>query len=387
PRVPWARRSAAADGFVVDELSVECSDAGEDGSHLWFTVQKRGVSTPEAARRIARALGLPPVAVGFAGRKDARAITRQRMSVEHVEPDALLAVDVPGIRIRDVQRARTKLRLGDLEGNRFHLRLDGAAESDAPRTRAALVELAEDGLPNAYGPQRFGAEGRGWEIGRLLCTGPPLAYLGAIAADDAGRTEAGLELVRRIESGSPGERRRATELGPQLGPELKAVAHALVRKRSAPPEDLVRAVPKRARSFHVSMLQAYVFNRVLARRVADGTWGTLLPGDVAAELTFGPAPRAVPTGPIWSPRMRRAEDAPAAVELEELRAVGLEPEDLGAPGGLTPRGARRPLVAELRAPECVWRDDVGALWISFELPPGSYATVVLDALGTRALSH
>ncbi|MEL6716271.1 MAG: tRNA pseudouridine(13) synthase TruD, partial [Planctomycetota bacterium] len=233
-------------------------------------------------------------------------------------------------------------------------------------------------------PQRFGADGRGWEIGRLLCTGPPLAYLRAIAEDDAGRTEAGLELVRRIESGSSGERRRATELGPQLGPELKAVAHALVRKRNAPPEDLVRAVPKRARSFHVSMLQAHVFNRVLDRRVANGTWGTLQPGDVAAELTFRGTARVVPTGPMWSPRMRRASDAPAVVELDELRAVGLEPEALGAPAGLTPRGARRPLVAELRSPDCAWRADVGALWISFDLPPGSYATVVLDALGARA---
>ncbi|MEL6715682.1 MAG: tRNA pseudouridine(13) synthase TruD, partial [Planctomycetota bacterium] len=129
PRAPWARRSAAADGFVVEELPVERSGEGDEGPHLRFTVEKRGVSTPEAARRIARALGLPPVAVGFAGRKDARAITHQRMSVENVEPDALLAVDVPGIQIRDVHRARTKLRLGDLEGNRFHLRLDGAAES------------------------------------------------------------------------------------------------------------------------------------------------------------------------------------------------------------------------------------------------------------------
>ena len=179
----WGERSISPEGFIVEELPDGDGTPDPCGTHVWFTVEKRGIATPIAASRIARALGRSPESVGLAGRKDARAVTRQRMSIEHVTPDDLLALDLPGIRVRDPFRNRTKLRLGALEGNRFHLRLDGARESERGRIAAELERLAREGVPNAYGPQRFGRDGRGWELGLLLCRGRADAYFERLVAD------------------------------------------------------------------------------------------------------------------------------------------------------------------------------------------------------------
>ena len=145
---------ASPEDFVVEELPATGVRPDPDGTHVWFAVKKRGVSTPEAARRIARAVQRDPRDVSFAGRKDASAITTQRMSLEHVDPDALVALEADGIRVSDPVRYARKLRLGQLAGNRFRLRLTQLAPGvTEAAVRAALVELEVTGVPNRYGEQ------------------------------------------------------------------------------------------------------------------------------------------------------------------------------------------------------------------------------------------
>ncbi|MEM9803131.1 MAG: tRNA pseudouridine(13) synthase TruD [Planctomycetota bacterium] len=387
--LPFAFRARPED-FIVEELASDVEAPDPSGTHVWFTVEKRDVSTPEAARRIARALGRAPAEVHFAGRKDAVAVTRQRMSIEHVDPDALLALDLAGIRIRDPLRCRKRIRLGQTGGNRFHLRLTELAEADHARLGSRLAELAEVGLPNAYGEQRFGADGAGIELARRLVGGDAIGYLAGMAERvRRNRRAAAHELVRRIRDGSSSERRRARELVPDLDEDLRAVAKELARRRSEDPASLVRAVPKRTRAFHLSILQASVYNRVLAERERQGTLRSVLLGDVVARedgrhsvvTEERPAPAgAVPTGPICGGKAPLAEGEPGRIERAALVAEGLSIEDLVAPAGLTPRGARRPLVAPVtNARLDPWSE--GTAWIVFDLPVGAYATVVLDLLG------
>lgn len=389
---PAFRFRESPEDFIVEELTAGPPPVDPAGTHLWFTVEKRGVSTPEAARRIARALGRDAGHVSFAGRKDAKAVTRQTMCIEHVTADDLLGLDLERIRIKDPLRCRTKLRLGQLGGNRFHLRLTGLDGEEARDRLAERLEgLAERGVPNAYGEQRFGAAGDSWRVGLALVKGTPLEYLEAVVADGPTSTrEAGVELIRRIREGSGSERRRALELKDGLAPDLRPVARTVAKRRPEDPGDLVRAVPQRARVFHLAMLQARVFNRVLEARQAAGTEAEVQVGDVvlAADgrhrvvLPDDP-PEAlegtVPTGPLWAAAGLHAEAEPGRIELEALRAEGLEPEDLRSPGGLRPRGARRPLVVHLADLEVDAYED-GAAWIRFSLPVGSFATVVLAAV-------
>lgn len=386
------RFKARPEDFIVEELALDVEEPDPSGTHVWFEMEKRGISTPDATRRLARVLGRQPQEIAFAGRKDAVAVTRQRMSIEHVSLDDLLGVQLDGIQIRNPHRCRRKLRVGQLAGNRFHLRLTGVDSATRDRIAEELATLQDTGVPNSYGDQRFGRGGGGMALGRALVKGSPIEYLECLAEDSArgSQREAADELLRRVREGNPSEQRRATELVRRLTDDLRAVARTLARRRPEDLTELVRAVPQRSRAFHLAILQAKIFNDVLATRIADGTFATPLVGDIVrgadgrhSELMELPAAEgAIVTGPIWSADLKAATGRPGEIELAALRAEGLEPSDLAHPGGLRPRGARRPLTAALGgALVGEWGDD--AVWIAFDLPVGSYATVVLDILAQR----
>ena len=57
--------------------------------------------------------------------KDARAVTRQWMSIEHVDPARVQALEISRLRVLSVTRHHNKLRLGHLKGNRFVIRVRG----------------------------------------------------------------------------------------------------------------------------------------------------------------------------------------------------------------------------------------------------------------------
>jgi tRNA pseudouridine13 synthase len=126
-----------------------------------------GLTTRHAVAKIARALGIPPSAIGVAGQKDARGITRQFLSVERVEPSRLQALDLPRIHILAVSRHRTKLRPGFLRGNYFTVRLREVPRARVGEVRNILNLLVRRGVPNYFGAQRFGMRGDTWEVGRF----------------------------------------------------------------------------------------------------------------------------------------------------------------------------------------------------------------------------
>lgn len=153
-----ARFRATPEDFFVEEIAgFEPSGAGE---HLLLTIEKRGMNTAFAAKRIAAWAGVGEIAIGYAGLKDRHAVTRQRISVhlpKKVAPDlALLQSD--DLRVLEHQWHSRKLPRGALAGNRFVLVLRGV-EGDHAAIEARLQRIADQGVPNYFGEQRFGREG------------------------------------------------------------------------------------------------------------------------------------------------------------------------------------------------------------------------------------
>ena len=107
--------------FFVEELPLYLP-CGE-GEHLYLTVEKKGLTTFELLQRLAGALGVRERDFGYAGLKDARATTRQTVSVPGVSAEQALALTIPGVRILAAKRHRNKLRTGHLAGNRFAIRI------------------------------------------------------------------------------------------------------------------------------------------------------------------------------------------------------------------------------------------------------------------------
>jgi tRNA pseudouridine13 synthase len=156
-----ARLRAFPEDFVVDE-ELGFAPAGS-GTHLLLRVRKRNANTQWVARELARIAGCRTGDVGYAGLKDRQAIATQWFSL----PRPRAAIDwaqlgQPDFEVLEAQPHTRKLPRGALAGNRFAVRVrvpDGEGEAFASRLAPRLAEIERRGVPNYFGPQRFGREG------------------------------------------------------------------------------------------------------------------------------------------------------------------------------------------------------------------------------------
>lgn len=143
------------------------------GGHLLLLVEKRGANTGWVAGQLARLAGVHARDVGYSGQKDRHALTRQTFSLPWnpaaaIEPS--LAWSGGGFRVIAAGRHGRKLRPGSHRGNRFAIRVRGlAGDPEAVESRLRIIAAA--GVPNYFGPQRFGrgmanlARAREWATG------------------------------------------------------------------------------------------------------------------------------------------------------------------------------------------------------------------------------
>ncbi len=154
------------DDFSVEELPLYLPEGS--GSHAYAWVEKRGLTTRDLVLVLVRQ-GLKESEVGVAGLKDKHAVTRQWLSVPNRHAAALEALrEVEGVELLETSRHRNKLGIGHLRGNRFTLRVRGG---DAAGAAAVLAVLAAQGVPNYFGPQRFGSFGTNAVDGLKLVRG------------------------------------------------------------------------------------------------------------------------------------------------------------------------------------------------------------------------
>jgi tRNA pseudouridine13 synthase len=158
---PAGRIKDVAEDFVVEEIPAY--EASGDGGHVFVRFTKTDRTTMDAVGAIARALGCDPRAAGFAGMKDRRAVTTQTVSLEAprgVGPAELAgrarALQMAGVTVHDARPHPHKLRPGHLAGNRFAIAVRGVPADRAGEVTAALDRVAREGVPNAFGEQRYG---------------------------------------------------------------------------------------------------------------------------------------------------------------------------------------------------------------------------------------
>ena len=148
--------------FVVEErLGFEPAGAGQ---HVLLRVRKRGANTHWIAAELARACGCAPRDVGYAGSKDRRAVATQWFTVpqSRLAPQDWVGLAGSEYQVLEAHPHSRKLPRGALAGNRFAIRVRGTAVEDAAlASRLAAVEAR--GVPNYFGPQRFGRHGANLE--------------------------------------------------------------------------------------------------------------------------------------------------------------------------------------------------------------------------------
>ena len=169
------RIRARAENFIVIEVS-QYKPSGH-GSHLYVNITKKNVTTREVQLKLAEIFNLRPQQIGFSGLKDKFALTTQTFSIlfekNDMQPDEAVEIirDNLGLKVNWAKFHDRKLRVNHLTGNRFRILV---TDIRIPKRKAydRSIRIAEmihrRGLPNYYGDQRVGRDGKnvreGWAI-------------------------------------------------------------------------------------------------------------------------------------------------------------------------------------------------------------------------------
>ncbi|MFP4686849.1 MAG: tRNA pseudouridine(13) synthase TruD [bacterium] len=372
--------------FIVEEQPLY-KPSGE-GTHLYFEVRKEGLSTLQAVKIIARSLDVKRSDIGFAGNKDSQAVTRQIMSVEHLESEEMRKIDHSRLQIKPLAFHKNKLRTGHLSSNRFEVKIRNPEPGSEKVATEILEILANRGVPNYYGNQRFGRRADSAKLGEALVKNRlkefVRLYLGCPSDNDPSPVYKARCAFER------GDYDAAFKYWPKNYTNRRNALAAYVR--SGTPGPVLTAIPKRQRRLFVSAFQSLVFNLILAERMPD--IDKLYAGDIARKEDSGgifrvddpgvEQPRVgnfeiSPTGPVFGSKCWIAEGKQGEIERKHLARFEIEPERIKKVGSLRLNGTRRSLRFEIKeATLDSGADEHGKyLQVSFTAPPGSYATLVL----------
>ncbi|WP_457607992.1 tRNA pseudouridine(13) synthase TruD [Nitratifractor sp.] len=152
--------------FHVEELPL-FAPSGR-GEWLILTFRKRDMSTYKLLSVLKSATGASDREIGYAGLKDKNATTLQRISLPRRYEKGLKNLTTERIELLDVTRNHKPLSIGQLRGNAFRIVLTELEPSDLPLFEQAMRSVEDGGVPNYFGYQRFGTDGRSWEQGREI---------------------------------------------------------------------------------------------------------------------------------------------------------------------------------------------------------------------------
>lgn len=311
-------RSEISD-FQVEELPLYLPSG--EGEHLMIHLRKQGHTTAHVLRELAAQLRVKERDIGSAGQKDRHAVTTQWVTVPAKGEYRLAHFEMDGVEILEAARHTGKLGLGHLSGNRFRVRVRGAAGT-AATAAARLAELEGRGIPNYFGPQRFG--------------------LGGLNASE------GVRVLR-------GESRLSD-------PKLKRF--------------LVSALQSAVFNAYLSeRLERGLFDQLLVGdRAKKHDSGGEFWVDSPAESERAQRGEVSALGNLFGKKSRPLQHAAGEVEAAALAKVGLNPAELTALRG----DWRLTRVFFLEAPQLTPTED--GYVVAFALPKGSFATAALREL-------
>lgn len=268
--------------FIVEEINpegniLEIGKSGNftreqiSGEYLHFTLQKRNWDNILAIKEISKRLGISYKRFGFAGTKDKRALTTQRVSVRDVSGENLKKVNINDITIGNFEYGNEGINLGDLWGNRFAITIRDLKcdrEILEVRIKAIMGEIAS-GVPNFFGVQRFGTTRPITHlVGKEILGGnfenAVMIYLIKNFEEETEETRKAREFLRETNDFKEGLKIFPKYLSYEL-----AILNHLVKK----PADFVgalRKLPKKLRWMFVHAYQGFIFNKALSEYINRG---------------------------------------------------------------------------------------------------------------------
>jgi len=372
PKALKGRLRQLIEDFIVEEI-LHHKPSGGSGNYTFFTLKKGGIDTNRALLMIARALGLSVDMFNVAGMKDAKALTKQFVTVR-APPEALASLKVRGVSIEGVERVSKPLLKRCIRGNLFRVTIRGlrlAKEEIAEVIKELWQQVVEfGGLPNYYGYQRFGTvRSNTHKVGKLLVQGrvkdAVLEFLAHPYPNEARDAyEARKELSETLDFAKALKRfpRRLTY-------EIAMLRH--LAKRSDDYVGALRRLPLRVLKLFIQAYQSYLFNRVLSSRIEwAGNLRALVDGDRLQPLN----------GEGFSFTVTKSSISEAKAMLNSGRAFLILPV-LGF-NSLRFEGSYKPIVKDILEEEGVKLEDFKVSLFPDLRFPGSFrrASVLIKGL-------
>jgi tRNA pseudouridine13 synthase len=379
---------------------VELTDfPSNGGAYALYRLTKRSIGTPEAVDEVVRRWKIPRHRISYGGLKDKHAVTSQFVTVQN-GPRRNLAQK--SFELEYVAQAASHFTPHEILANRFAIVLRDLSDEALRRALDAVPQIRLEGLPNYFDDQRFGSVGASGEfIGEAWCAGnyERALWLALADAHPDDRTD---------------ERRQKAILREHWG-QWRACKEALDRshRRSIvtyladkPPDrpDYRGAFARLKvdlRGLYLAAFQSHLWNRMLARFLRrEAPAGQLadlslqlgpvpffhgLTGDLAARFQTTQLP--LPSARLHLDHQKPADAPLLSLITEALGEFGLELRQLRVKyprDSFFSKGQRAVAVAvgglEAESANDELYPGRKKLLLQFELPRGSYATLLVKRL-------
>jgi tRNA pseudouridine13 synthase len=384
--------------FQVDEIYEDLRYEG--GRYLVMEVEKKDWDTHHLIREMSRQLGISQKRFGWAGTKDKRAVTRQRISIMNLNEAELKSISLPDLKMRILGRTNRGVGLGDLLGNQFRIKIRGLICLEPEDRLSGITNeiKAKSGVANYFGRQRFGdTRPVTHKVGEALVRGKieeaVFIYLAMPFPGELEETKAAR--AQLWES-------RDVSAALKCFPSYLHYELAMLNYLMQHPGDFSNAfhvLSANLRRLFVHAYQSYLFNKILSLRLETGLpLDRAVEGDVVCFARDGlpdtaklqavtsenldavnrlaERGRTFVTLPLIGFETVLAEGAEGEMERAVLEKEGVSTKDfriaanpdLGSPGAR--RAALLPVTPQIKVVE-------RCAELEFFLPKGSYATVVL----------
>jgi tRNA pseudouridine13 synthase len=376
--------------FQVEELTDFVP--GGAGAFAFYRLQKRGWSTPDALAAIRRCWQVEPRRVSYGGLKDRHALTVQYLTVFHGPRRNLRHQGITLDYLGQVQRAYES---ADIRANRFRLTVRHLTAEAVQRALQSLEEVRADGVPNYFDDQRFGSVEPGQDfVARLLVLGRFEEALRQALAAPYEHDRAAQKQEKALLQTHWGDWHLLKEKLP------RGHARSLVDYLLHHPGDFRGAVARlrpELRGLYLSAYQSHLWNRMLARWVKEHCRPDQV---VAVGVKLGTLSiwRHVDEGqrselaslmlPLPSARLRLDPSDPRAALVQSVLAEeGLELKQMQVKGVrelFFSKGERPARCLPTNLEAAASADELNAgrekLTLGFDLPRGSYATLVIKRI-------
>ena len=385
--------------FYVEEIP-EMFPTGE-GPNIWIWIEKIGRTTLDVVLDIARDLHIGRKRMGFAGMKDKKALTRQWICIANMESEEQFRqvenLDIYKTDFLEIIRGRKKLRMGQLNGNKFKILIRDLddIEKSADVANEVLKQLEQTGIPNYYGWQRFGKPRTNTHLVGEALIQNDLAeavrrYIGNPSPEESNENQ----LARQAYD--DGDLEKSLELmGKGMRYEKMMIRQLIKDSKKGELTDkaymnALHALPKPLQRMFVHAYQSYLFNDVVSRRVDMGI-NKYVEGDIIIDneehIIRDKTPEEYqelidnfevnPTVPLYGTKVPFAGGEVGEMEKAVLDSYGLEKSDFEVPKmpRLGSHGLRRAVRFQVWDASAKATDD-GVL-AEFSINKGSYATAVL----------